>query len=145
MASKKTIVAFDLYGTLLSTESIAKELSTRFGSEKAADLAALWRRFQLEYTWRLNSMSIYYEVLFRRVSLCGLTLPTRTIPTFLDHYSQSTKPRLIRLTSFPCRRRHQKSAKSLRLPIDILRRDTNSAIVSCRSIHRCGGLLQWHL
>ena len=50
------VVAFDLYGTLLSTESIAKKLATHFGIEKAADLAALWRRIQLEYTWRLNSM-----------------------------------------------------------------------------------------
>ncbi|KAL8705757.1 MAG: hypothetical protein Q9201_001152 [Fulgogasparrea decipioides] len=51
------IVAFDLYGTLLSTESIAKELSRHFGEEKAATVAATWRKYQLEYTWRLNSMS----------------------------------------------------------------------------------------
>ena len=51
------IVAFDLYGTLSSTESIAKELATHFGDKKAAELSALWRRYQLEYTWRLNSMS----------------------------------------------------------------------------------------
>lgn len=51
------IVAFDLYGTLLSTESIAKELSRHFGESKAATVAASWRRYQLEYTWRLNSMS----------------------------------------------------------------------------------------
>lgn len=50
------VVAFDLYGTLLSTESIAEELAAYFGTEKAGDLAALWRRLQLEYTWRLNSM-----------------------------------------------------------------------------------------
>ena len=60
---KKTVIAFDLYGTLLSTESIAKELATHFGQEKAVSLAGLWRRYQLEYTWRLNSMSmpIYVE------------------------------------------------------------------------------------
>ena len=52
-----TVIAFDLYGTLLSTESIAKELATHFG-EKAPGLAGLWRRYQLEYTWRLNSMSM---------------------------------------------------------------------------------------
>lgn len=52
------IIAFDLYGTLLSTESIAKELSTHFGDEKATSIAGLWRRYQMEYTWRLNSMSI---------------------------------------------------------------------------------------
>ncbi|KAH9215035.1 HAD-like domain-containing protein [Leptodontidium sp. 2 PMI_412] len=60
MASNSEIViAFDLYGTLLSTESIAKELATHFGDEKAQSIAALWRRFQLEYTWRMNSMGLY--------------------------------------------------------------------------------------
>lgn len=59
VANKDIVVAFDLYGTLLSTESIAKELSKHFGDEKAQSLAALWRRYQLEYTWRLNSMSVY--------------------------------------------------------------------------------------
>lgn len=58
-SNNKTVIAFDLYGTLLSTESIAKELATHFGSEKAQSIAALWRRFQLEYTWRMNSMSLY--------------------------------------------------------------------------------------
>ncbi len=52
-----TIIAFDLYGTLLSTESIAKELARHFGDEKATAVAATWRKYQLEYTWRLNSMS----------------------------------------------------------------------------------------
>ncbi|CZR57498.1 related to 2-haloalkanoic acid dehalogenase [Phialocephala subalpina] len=60
MTSKKNIViAFDLYGTLLSIESIAKELATHFGDEKAGSIAALWRRYQLEYTWRMNSMGLY--------------------------------------------------------------------------------------
>jgi 2-haloacid dehalogenase len=46
MASKdKIVIAFDLYGTLLSTESIAKELATHFGQEKAKNIAGLWRRF----------------------------------------------------------------------------------------------------
>lgn len=57
MASNENIViAFDLYGTLLSTESIAKELGEQFGQEKAATIATTWRKYQLEYTWRLNSM-----------------------------------------------------------------------------------------
>jgi len=59
-STEKVVVAFDLYGTLLSTESIAKELSAHCGNEKAAALAALWRRYQLEYTWRLNSMGIHH-------------------------------------------------------------------------------------
>ena len=55
----KLLLAFDLYGTLLSTESIAKQLSLHFGQEKAASVAATWRKYQLEYTWRCNSMSTY--------------------------------------------------------------------------------------
>ena len=74
MSSKdKIVIAFDLYGTLLSTESIAKELATHFGQEKAQHISSLWRRhppqcselrlkaklhrYQLEYTWRMNGMS----------------------------------------------------------------------------------------
>jgi len=53
----KIVVAFDLYGTLLSTASIAKELASHFGQDKADSIAAKWRIYQLEYTWRLNSMS----------------------------------------------------------------------------------------
>ena len=53
----KILIAFDLYGTLLSTASIAKKLASHFGQEKADSIAAVWRKYQLEYTWRLNSMS----------------------------------------------------------------------------------------
>ncbi|KAK2763829.1 hypothetical protein FQN54_009447 [Arachnomyces sp. PD_36] len=56
---KEIIVAFDLYGTLLSTESISQRLAEHFGPERATTIAASWRRYQLEYTWRLNSMGQY--------------------------------------------------------------------------------------
>jgi len=49
-------LAFDVYGTLLSTESIAKQLAEHFGQKKASSIAVEWRKYQLEYTWRLNSM-----------------------------------------------------------------------------------------
>lgn len=51
----KIVVAFDLYGTLLSTDSIAKKLEELVGP-KAESISTLWRLYQLEYTWRLNSM-----------------------------------------------------------------------------------------
>ncbi|KAK3376659.1 HAD-like domain-containing protein [Lasiosphaeria ovina] len=57
--SSKKIIAFDLYGTLLSTESIAVELAKVFGDDAAKSISPLWRRYQLEYTWRINSMGIY--------------------------------------------------------------------------------------
>ncbi|CAG7932297.1 unnamed protein product [Penicillium olsonii] len=43
------VVAFDLYGTLLSTASIAKRLEKHFDPVKAQSISALWRRYQLEY------------------------------------------------------------------------------------------------
>ncbi|KXJ85070.1 HAD-like domain-containing protein [Microdochium bolleyi] len=47
---------FDLYGTLLNTDSIVHELAKHYGDEAAPGIAKLWRRFQLEYTWRITSM-----------------------------------------------------------------------------------------
>ncbi|KAH6847363.1 HAD-like domain-containing protein [Chaetomium sp. MPI-CAGE-AT-0009] len=62
-----TVIAFDLYGTLISTESIAGELAKRVGDEHSKTLAALWRRYQLEYTWRITSMGQFqtFETLTR--------------------------------------------------------------------------------
>ncbi|KAK6509266.1 hypothetical protein TWF481_004025 [Arthrobotrys musiformis] len=55
IVDRRIIVAFDLFGTLLSTDSISKKLA-EFYAEKAGGIATAWRRYQLEYTWRLNSM-----------------------------------------------------------------------------------------
>lgn len=57
LAPRNIVLAFDVYGTLLSTESIAKQLAEHIGKEKADIVARDWRRWHLEYTWRLNSMS----------------------------------------------------------------------------------------
>ena len=58
---QKTIIAFDLYGTILSTSSIATKLSEllSISPSQANQVAELWRRYQLEYTWRANSMSTH--------------------------------------------------------------------------------------
>lgn len=65
-----THVAFDLYGTLLSTESIQKELAQIYGEDRAKTVASLARRYQLEYTWRANSMGK-----LARWSLCDNVSP----------------------------------------------------------------------
>lgn len=56
MTTAQKIIAFDVYGTLLSTESIVHELAKLYGDDKALVLAAKWRQYQLEYTWRINCM-----------------------------------------------------------------------------------------
>lgn len=53
-SEKEIVIAFDLYGTLLSTESIGKELAVHFGDEKAGVIAALWRRSQLHFVFFLQ-------------------------------------------------------------------------------------------
>ncbi|KAK3942044.1 HAD-like domain-containing protein [Diplogelasinospora grovesii] len=61
-SNNKIVVAFDLYGTLLSTESISHELAKILPDSEGAvakEVATLWRRYQLEYTWRINSMGEY--------------------------------------------------------------------------------------
>ncbi|KAI1087601.1 haloacid dehalogenase [Rostrohypoxylon terebratum] len=89
----KTIIAFDLYGTLLSTESIAGELGNIYGYEKAKSLAALWRRYQLEYTWRINSMGEYKtfseitrNALHHAVAEHGLTLTAENADALMRSY-----------------------------------------------------------
>lgn len=57
----KIVIAFDLYGTILSTESIAKDLASQLNisKAKAQAVAAKWRQYQLEYTWRITAMGTY--------------------------------------------------------------------------------------
>ncbi|GAB1317596.1 Haloacetate dehalogenase H-2 [Madurella fahalii] len=93
MAHKTTVIAFDLYGTLLSTESIAAELAGLFGDEAAKSVAALWRRYQLEYTWRINSMGIYRSfseitrgALQHAVAETGLTLSANDVDRLMKAY-----------------------------------------------------------
>ena len=45
----KTIV-FDLYGTLVDTDGTKTACISHFG-DKGIELVALWRRYQLEFTW----------------------------------------------------------------------------------------------
>ncbi|KAI7478913.1 haloacid dehalogenase [Hortaea werneckii] len=59
--SKSIVLAFDVYGTLLSTQSIADKLASHFGGDTAKTIATTWRRYQLEYTWRMNSMGQYED------------------------------------------------------------------------------------
>ncbi|KAJ8127114.1 hypothetical protein O1611_g6523 [Lasiodiplodia mahajangana] len=92
-STKRTVIAFDLYGTLLSTESIAVKLAEVYGADKAQSLAALWRRYQLEYTWRINSMGKYRtfseitrSALDHAVAEHGLVLRAKDAETLMHAY-----------------------------------------------------------
>lgn len=112
MAEKQIVVAFDLYGTLLSTSSITKQLEQHVG-RLAQSIATEWRRYQLEYTWRLNSMGLFESFsditrnsLLHAVGDHGVTLGEQDVAQLMEAYdSLSTfpdvTPALGRLTSNP--------------------------------------------
>nr|OQO20898.1 hypothetical protein B0A51_10564 [Rachicladosporium sp. CCFEE 5018] len=88
-------LAFDAYGTLLSTASIATHLATHFSKPQAEALAKAWRVYQLEYTWRLNSMGVYedFEKVTRRSFLhalaeAGLELNEKGIEGVMQQYDK---------------------------------------------------------
>ncbi|KAF2470299.1 haloacid dehalogenase [Lindgomyces ingoldianus] len=95
MLSKgQIILAFDAYGTLLSTESIATRLASHFGPEKAANIAQEWRKYQLEYTWRLNSMNKYepfssvtQKSLQHALAESRVTLSSQEITSLMNAYN----------------------------------------------------------
>jgi len=98
--NKDIVLAFDAYGTLLSTESIAEKLAEHFGQEKAQGIAAKWRLYQLEYTWRLNSMNQYepfstvtQRALQHALKEAGVSLEAEQIDNLMHAYdSLSTFP-----------------------------------------------------
>ncbi|KAL1961233.1 hypothetical protein VTO42DRAFT_3179 [Malbranchea cinnamomea] len=89
----KTVLAFDVYGTLLSTESVATRLAEHFGQDAGKSITASWRRYQLEYTWRLNSIGKYdafsnvtRNALTHAVAEQGLVLTQEDTSEIMDAY-----------------------------------------------------------
>jgi len=99
MSSKRVVIAFDLYGTLLSTSSIAKKLAEHF-PDKAEAITSTWRTYQLEYTWRLNSMDQYqpfsevtHNALLHALRTHSVALPLAATAALMKSYdSLSTFP-----------------------------------------------------
>jgi len=58
------VVAMDLYGTLVNPASISKALAQALGTgdDKVQQVNTTWRKYQLEYTWRLNSMGMFFTL-----------------------------------------------------------------------------------
>lgn len=57
--TRKIAVALDIYGTVLTMESIGQEIEKQFPQATQANTEATlktWRQYQLAYTWRLNSL-----------------------------------------------------------------------------------------
>lgn len=56
----QTVLAFDVYGTLIDTQGVTVELEHRLSdAAKAGDFAKRWREKQLEYSFRHGLMGAY--------------------------------------------------------------------------------------
>lgn len=60
MDAERTVLAFDVYGTLIDTDGVLQSLRSVIG-EKAAAVMNIWRSKQLEYTFRRGLMRQYVD------------------------------------------------------------------------------------
>lgn len=91
--SKLKIIVFDAYGTLFNVNSIENRLEVHFGNQ-AAEIAALWRKKQLEYTWLRALMDKYEpfttvtaEALEFSCSHLQLELDQVVLTDLMEHYN----------------------------------------------------------
>ncbi|MGD8339858.1 MAG: haloacid dehalogenase type II [Gammaproteobacteria bacterium] len=60
MSESKTVLAFDVYGTLIDTAGVVAELRTVVG-DRAEEFSRIWRDKQLEYSFRRALMRRYVD------------------------------------------------------------------------------------
>lgn len=89
-----SVVAFDVYGTLIDPIGIAEEIDRTLGG-RGRELAALWRNKQLEYSFRLTVMGAYRD--FRWVTdralrftaaSAGVELTEDAVRHLIDRYDE---------------------------------------------------------
>ncbi|MEQ6890001.1 haloacid dehalogenase type II [Halomonas sp. CS7] len=99
-----TILAFDVYGTLIDTHGVVAELEQRLAgqdrSELAPEFSRRWRDKQLEYSFRRGLMGAYVD--FARCTREALEFTDRALQT---RFSETDKEHLMgvyaRLPAFP--------------------------------------------
>ncbi|KAI0338394.1 haloacid dehalogenase [Trametopsis cervina] len=96
ISTRQQVLAFDIYGTILDTNGIATALGSALNldEDKAAQLSLLWRRYQLEYTYRLNSMRVYesFDTVTRNALLHalaenGIQASNKTVDKLMEAYN----------------------------------------------------------
>lgn len=99
-----TVLAFDVYGTLIDTHGVVAELEQRLAGQERSDLAPefsrRWRDKQLEYSFRRGLMGAYAD--FSRCTREALEFTDRAFHT---RFSETDKEHLMgvyaRLPAFP--------------------------------------------
>jgi 2-haloacid dehalogenase len=89
---------FDAYGTLLDVGSAVDAEAATLG-ERAAELSALWRRKQLEYTWLRSLMRCHAD--FAQVTADALDVGLETLGLRDDGLRARLLAAYARLTPYP--------------------------------------------
>ena len=93
--ARYSLVAFDLYGTVIDLTGLPSRLSGLLGGE-AVSLLADWRRMQLELTWELNERGEYEA--FDRVTARALA---RVAPEIEPHVHARLVDQWLTLPAYP--------------------------------------------
>ena len=111
-------IAFDAYGTIFDVHSIGV-LADRFAAGRGAELSALWRVKQIDYT-RLRTLSDRYEP-FSKVTRDALTHSIRSLGlAFDDAQVEALMAEYDRLAVFPDAAEGLVRLKGLGIPLAIL-------------------------
>ncbi|MCC5883181.1 MAG: haloacid dehalogenase type II [Halomonas sp.] len=99
-----TVLAFDVYGTLIDTHGVVTELEARLGksgkTELAAEFSRRWRDKQLEYSFRRGLMGAYLP--FGQCTREALDFTDRAMQTQLSDVDKDHLMAVYaRLPSFP--------------------------------------------
>ncbi|MBD3895680.1 haloacid dehalogenase type II [Halomonas sp. ML-15] len=84
-----TLLAFDVYGTLIDTHGVIAELETTLG-DGAVEFSRRWRDKQLEYSFRRSLMGAYAEF-----SVCTQEALEYTDRALGTHLSETAKEHLM--------------------------------------------------
>lgn len=119
-------IVFDLYGTLYDLGALAQACESEFPT-RGVQLAAAWRRKQLEYTWLRTLMerfadfeTVTEEALAFACAEAGLELDAGTRRRLCDHY--------LRLPPFPDMPAALRRLKDAGLPLAILSNGSKRAL-----------------
>ncbi len=93
-----TACVFDAYGTLFDVHSAVGALKTDVG-ERHAELSALWRMKQLEYTWLRSLMKVHAD--FWQVTEQALDYALQTIGVDNRQLKQDLMQAYLQLSAFP--------------------------------------------
>ena len=74
VVSSPLTIAFDVYGTLVDPLAMHEYLAAIVGAGRAGEAAALWRRTQVEYSFRRGLMGPERYVDFDRCAARGIAL-----------------------------------------------------------------------